>query len=159
MNFDDIVLRLGDFNHQSLGSGVDEVSILRAETVLEVTLPNSYKEFLRRFGWGGVGNWELFGLGSDVPEYLDLIQMTLSERQDMRPRVPLYLVPLMNDGFGNHYCLDTSKVVGNDCPIVFWNHELPENQEPAFVSVGFLDWLSGLLDDLQSPGRLHSLDV
>ncbi|MCY3772043.1 MAG: SMI1/KNR4 family protein [Gemmatimonadetes bacterium] len=148
MNFDDFALRLGDYKYQSLGSGVDEVAIQRAEKVLEVQLPRSYKEFLRRFGWGGVGHWELYGLGSDVPEYLDLLRMTLSEREEMRPRVPFHLVPIMNDGYGNHYCLDTNKVKGDECPVVFWDHDLPENQDPKFVSNGFVMWLNKLLDDL-----------
>ncbi len=150
MNFDDFVLRQGGLNFQSLGSGVDDISIHHAETVLEVQLPGSYKEFLRKFGWGGIVSWELYGLGSNVPVYLDLVQMTLSERNEMRPRVPFHLVPIMNDGYGNHYCLDTRNVKDNDCPVVFWDHELSENQDPKFVSKGFVEWLISLFDGLGS---------
>lgn len=149
MNFDDFVLHVADYKHQSLGSGADEATIQHAEKVLKVQLPGSYKEFLRRFGWGGVGHWELYGLGPDVPKYLDLLRMTLSEREEMRPRVPFHLVPIMNDGLGNHYCLDTNKVKDNSCPVVYWDHDLPESQDPKFVSRDFVVWLIGLLDDLQ----------
>lgn len=147
MNFDDFILRPGGLNYQSLGSGTDDISIKQAETVLKVQLPGSYKQFLHKFGWGGIGNWELYGLGSDVPEYLDLVHMTVSEREEMRPGVPVHLVPIVNDGLGNHYCLDTNKVKDNDCPVVFWDHELTENQDPKFVSKGFVEWLSSLLDE------------
>ena len=148
MNIDNLEIRLRTHPNQSFGSGTDEAEIRYAEKTLGVRLPNSYKSFLRKFGWGGVEHFEIFGLGPGVPEYLNVVKITVSEREDMRPAIPSQLVPIMNDGFGNHYCLETSRVSGNECNVVIWNHELPNNQAPEFVAKSFADWLNGLLDDL-----------
>lgn len=64
-----------------------------------------YRRFLLELGWGGAGHLELFGLGNDVPRHLDCIERTLSERTEMHPRIPHDLLPIMNNGGGDHYCL------------------------------------------------------
>lgn len=148
MNLEALEIRLRTYRHQDLGSGTDEDGIRLAERTLGVRLPNSYKSFLRRFGWGGVEHFEIFGLGRGVPEYLNLVKITISERNVMSPGIPSHLVPVMNDGFGNHYCLDTSRFKGNECQVVFWNHELPCNQVPTFAAECFEEWLYGILDEL-----------
>ena len=58
--------------------------------------------------------------------------------------MPEYLVPVMNDGAGNHYCLDdTSRLDGGECPVVFWDHEHQDgpDQVPEQVSASFDRWL------------------
>jgi hypothetical protein len=113
---------------------------------LDVELPASYKEFLRQFGWGGVGSIELFGLGMDVPDHLHLIKMAKSEREECEPNIPPHLIPLRNDGFGNHDCLDTRELYEGECPVVFWNHELDVDQIPERIADDFVSWLIDLLD-------------
>jgi hypothetical protein len=54
---------------------------------------------------------------------------------------------MMNDGAGNHYCLDSSKKGG---PVVFWDHELGENQQPKIVFQDFSSWLVDLLNQIES---------
>jgi hypothetical protein len=78
---------------------------------------------------------ELFGVGSDVPTYLDLVRMTESERSVARPHIPPSLIPILNDGFGNHYCLDTESLHDGECPVVFWDHEKGAKQDPEVVFV------------------------
>jgi hypothetical protein len=51
----------------------------------------------------------------------------------------------MNDGFGNHYCLDTGSLHDGECPEVFWDHEKGVRQEPEFVSPQFDLWLLDIL--------------
>lgn len=134
---------------QPCGAGASEEEILAAERQLEVEFPESFHSFLREFGWGGVGHHELIGLGKGVPLDLDLIKVTQDERSRYRPHIPPYLVPLLNDGYGNHFCLDTRHITGNDCPVVFWNHELDESQEPELEAGTYEEWLLELLREVE----------
>jgi hypothetical protein len=59
----------------------------------------------------------------------------------MLPRVPRHLVPISPDGWGNHYCPDTSQFAEDECPVVFWSHEQGEDQEPEWTHSSFLAWL------------------
>jgi len=108
------------------------------------SLPESYRRFLRDFGWVSIDGDEIFGLGADVPSHLDLVRITQSERTQFRPYLPPHLAPLLNDGAGNHYCLDTRRSSGKGRPVVFWNHEheLAEQQDPADETDDFVTWLS-----------------
>jgi hypothetical protein len=148
MSFAELRDRLRSFAIQQFGRGVpaDEVAVL--ERQLGNPLPESYASFLREFGWGGVEHLEIYGAGRDVPPYLDLAKVTHSERTEMLPRLPVYLVPVMNDGGGNHYCLDTRSFDGKECPVVFWDHALGESQDPPIVGVTFSSWLKAELDQL-----------
>jgi hypothetical protein len=125
---------------KSLGDGVSETESNTASAQLGVSLTGGYRLFLQRFGWGGVGSIELFGLGADVPPYLSLTAMTRSEREEMSPALPTQLIPLMNDGGGNLYCLD-SRVKGEP-PVVFWDHTAGEQQAPVQVASDFTVWLA-----------------
>ncbi len=119
-----------------------------AEQQLGVEFPESYKAFLEQFVWASFEGLELYGLGEDAPAYLDLVKVTLSERTEMRPRLPSRLVPLMNDGAGNHYCLDVGLREQGECPVVFWNHTLGESQGPGYVARNLEEWLSEELNTL-----------
>lgn len=129
-----------------LGSGVPDEEIARAEQALGVQIRGGYREFLRCFGWAGIGSVELFGLGADVPRYLELVEHTRSERTECHPRLRRNLVPLLNDGFGNHYCIDTDSE--GEPPVVFWNHEAGEEQTPKFEANDFVSWLNELMGRL-----------
>lgn len=67
----------------------------------------------------------------------------------MRPSLLPHLIPVMNDGGGNHYCLDTSQSHAEECAIVFWDHELGEEQTPEFVASSFEEWLTDLISELR----------
>jgi hypothetical protein len=140
MTFHELVELLEKNPTNSFGRGVTEEELNAASAQLGVSLTGSYRLFLQRFGWGGVGSIELFGLGVDAPPYLSLTAMTRSEREEMSPALPRHLIPLMNDGGGNLYCLD-SRVAGEP-PIVFWDHTAGEQQEPPQVASDFVAWLA-----------------
>jgi SMI1-KNR4 cell-wall len=118
-------VRYGD---RDVGIGATEVEITSAEQELRLSIQGSYRDFLRQFGWDGAGAFELYGLGSDVPPHLDLIRITRSEREVMEPSLRTYLLPLMNDGGGNLYCLDIRTTP--EPVVVFWDHSRPANQAP-----------------------------
>jgi hypothetical protein len=140
MTFEELAEKLDRFTVKRFGHGAKEGDIHEAAARLGVRLSGGYRQFLRRFGWGGVEDIELFGLGADVPSFLHLVAMTESERSEMSPALPVHLIPVMNDGGGNLYCLDAR--VPDEPPVVFWDHTAGEDQQPQQVAPDFVSWLS-----------------
>lgn len=140
MTFDELAERLERFTVKRFGQGAEEAEVNEAFARLGVNVRGGYRRFLRRFGWGGVEDIELFGLGPDVPSFLHLVSITESERSEMSPALPAHLVPVMNDGGGNFYCLDAR--VPDEPPMVFWDHTAGEDQQPEQVAPDFVSWLS-----------------
>jgi hypothetical protein len=140
MTFDELSELMESNPAKRFGQGVRDTEINTSSAELGVELTGGYRLFLKRFGWGGVGSIELFGLGVDVPPYLSLTAMARSEREEMSPALPARLIPLMNDGGGNLYCLDVR--VSGEPPVVFWDHTAGEQQEPARVASDFTTWLA-----------------
>jgi hypothetical protein len=146
MTFDDIVSQLFAFRHRSLGNGVTDEEIDAASATLEVPIRGGYRMFLRKFGYGGVADFDLYGLGQGIPEDLNLVVMTQSERTEAYPNIPPHLLPIMNSGGGDHACLDT-KASPDEPPVVWWWHEDGPDQIPQPEAPDFLSWLSKRLHD------------
>ena len=127
-------------------SGANGRDIRNEEDVLG-RLPDDYSYFLREYGWLSVQHLEIFGLGNAVPAYLDVVRMTLAERSEPGSPIPGSYVCVMNDGAGNLFCFDTAKSGGGaGIPIVLWDHELGQDQEPEVSERSFEDWLTALLE-------------
>jgi len=138
------------FSDKECGAGGTDIEISDAETALGVRFSESFRSFLRRIGWGRFSHQEVYGLGSDTPAHLELIKNTLVEREAMGPPIPSRLVPVMNDGAGNHFCLDTSAFANGECPVVFWDHEQGFSQNPEVVAPSFDTWMVNLLTELSN---------
>lgn len=69
------------------------------------------------------------------------------ERGRVVPPLPPHLVPFSPDGWGNHYCLDTARWKGSECPVVFWDHERSPDQAPETTHDSFLEWLADVLEE------------
>ncbi|WP_081426948.1 SMI1/KNR4 family protein [Sorangium cellulosum] len=145
--YTDVVARLIKFDDRELGTGASEDQIAAAERVLGAQIVGGYRLFLKQFGWGGVGHFEIYGLGPDTPPHLDIVHITQSERHEMEPRLPRHLLPIMNDGCGNLHCLDTMKK--NEPNVVLWAHERASDQEPESEAEDFASWLDHMLDSLE----------
>jgi hypothetical protein len=143
----DVADRLMGFDDRELGEGATEEEIVSAEKALGIRIAGGYRQFLKQFGWGGVGHLELYGLGADVPAHLNLVIITRSERVEMQPALPHHLVPIMNDGGGNLYCIDTHTM--DEPTIVFWDHAAGTDQEPHVQAVDFSFWLNEQLATLE----------
>ncbi len=126
-------------------TGVSEKEIAEAEEELSIKFPPSYRWFL---GEIGAANWPdmVYGLGPQVPHYLNVVRMTYSEQREVGNPMPPFLIPICPDGAGNHYCLDSSQQV-IEYPIVFWQHDLPNNQVPQPVAISFSVWLQEFIDE------------
>lgn len=145
-SYDDVFEMLKRFGELASGSGADGETIGEAESSLGVPINGGYRVFLERFGWAAIGGLEIYGLGLDVPRHLDLVKVTFSERQEMEPSLPFSLVPVMNDGFGDLFCIDTR--IDSEPPVVFWEHSAGPRQVVSVESEDFASWLGAQLDEL-----------
>ena len=134
------------------GRGATEREVQGAEAALGVTFPTSYRTFLKRLGWIESPCISVFGLGSDIDSAYEVISVTHCERHEAGVPLPANLLPIVNDGSGNLYCLDVSQMQGSECPVVFWDHEAPEGAEqvPARVGADFYSWLLHEITELSS---------
>jgi len=138
--------RLLGYELSELGTGATEEAIADAERDLGVPIKGGYREFLRRFGWGRVSHYELFGLGG--PRHTELVRVTSSERTETEIPPPPFLLPVMNNGAGDLICIDTR--VAKEPPIVCWWHEDGPEQELTVEAGSFSSWLWGKLDILEA---------
>lgn len=127
------------------GPGATAEEIANCERELGVRFVGSFSDYLQTSGWLRVGTSEIYGLGENIPLWRRLKEMTLSERTEMYPPLPPYLVTFYNDGFGNQHCLDSRVVVDGEQRIVFWNHEAGPDQTPEPIASSFADWLRQLI--------------
>lgn len=141
---DDVLAVLRRHPKVKMGAGVDDKEIVAAEAALGLRFPSSFRRYLAELGWVTIDENEIYGLGPGVSNHCDLVRVALSERAEMEPPIPLHLLPLMNDGGGNHYCLDVSDAVA---AVVFFDHELTGDQITMPVAPSFDAWLLSLLGE------------
>lgn len=112
-------------------------------------LPVSYASFLKDFGWFRISQHEVIGFGADVPAHLDLIKIATWERELAYPPMSANLLPLENDGAGDHYCLD---LAASTHPVIFWSHDDSEapHQAPIVVAPNFVAWAMELFESRPS---------
>jgi hypothetical protein len=81
VNYDELRSVLAVRDDLERGSGAAPEDVLRAAGLLG-ELPEDYRRFLVEFGWIAVGSFEIFGLGDDVPDYLNVVTVTfVNERK------------------------------------------------------------------------------
>jgi cell wall assembly regulator SMI1 len=146
MEFSVLEARILSLPEREQGPGATIEEIDAAEQKLGLKLAGGYRWFVERFGWLAAGPTEIYGIGADVPKHMSLVEIALSERTEMHPRLQPNLVPVMNDGAGNLYCIDTTS--GTEPVVVFWDHDLDSDQEPERESDSFQDWLYERLGNL-----------
>ena len=117
-----------------LAGGVPFEEVWVAEGKLGVTFPDSYREFLQRYGAGSVGGRDVYGLG--VPETgLPNVVYTTEALRASDDFFPGDLVVLQDTGEGDILCLATSRMnEESECPVVQWIPEM-SFEEQAFEVV------------------------
>jgi cell wall assembly regulator SMI1 len=139
--------RISNFSDKLTGTGASPDDIAEVEKQLGVRLPASYRDFLGTYGWARFAFNEFYGIGADVPPHLQLSTNTIAERTAMQPPMPHSLIPVLNDGAGNHYCLATNQISDGECPVVFWDHDNGPDQETTKEGRSFGEWLIKFLDE------------
>jgi len=119
-NIYDYIHQLGD-QFISFGKAPDE-KINAIEKTLGVTLPESYKQFLREFGYVLMPAFGIYGTGkAETPA---CVSYTLSMRKF---GLPLSNVVIGNEGDEVIYCLDTQNLKDGECPVVVWEYKAKPN--------------------------------
>lgn len=97
----------------------EETLICAAEEYLAIKFPPTYRTFLKEFGAGGLGSFEIYGLVNDnfinsgIP---DVVWLTAKWRKELR--LPDHLIPVYGLGDGEYYCLDLKASNGAEAKVV-----------------------------------------
>ncbi len=114
--------------------------IASAEVALGLEFPATYREFLARFGCGGLNSLEFYGVVQDdfvnsgVP---DAVWLTLDLRRTAA--MPDCYILVSDTGDGGFYAIDTSqRDSSGESPVVEWWPGFPEAEDnPRFVAPDF----------------------
>nr|WP_085994343.1 SMI1/KNR4 family protein [Oceanobacillus senegalensis] len=118
--------------------GIEKKLVDKIEEDLDILLPNSYKHFLMKYGSGGIFGVDILGAGkTDQP-------FVVTETEKYRQKGLEKDLVLIEDCDEFLYCLDTSEMVNEECPVVSWDqHEGIDSIESAnfckFLLERFID--------------------
>jgi hypothetical protein len=128
-----------------------------------VKLPNTYKELVR-FRDGGELEKDLYFYLYErlrrncIGFFLCWQEETLGEGETMQYAVrnppeffPKGLIPFAPDGGGNYICFDYRNCKENP-PIIFWHHEIEENEGVFHLADSFEEFISNLKSEEEIEG-------
>jgi antitoxin YobK len=97
--------------------GIDIKQIEHVQDTLKVKFPESYKWFLNNYGSGG-----LYGIDISrvAKSNISTVVIETESYRDLGLNDNLVVIEDV-DEFA--YCLDTSKMENNECPVVAWNKQ------------------------------------
>lgn len=147
-SLEEIIIVIKEKIEWECGQGTSTLEINKAENELGIKFPADYIQFLSQLGWCSIEDSEIFGIGSDVPFHLNLIKLTHSERTEAQPKLPFFLIPILNDGMGNLHCIDTQNIESGKYPVVLFNHEDGSNQVMRRLAVSFCRYLQTIVEEL-----------
>lgn len=119
--------------------GVDESQIELVKNELGVELPDSYKWFLATYGSGGLFGVDILGVGKS--NRAPVVDNTRRYR-DLGLDKDLVVI---EDAGEYVYCLYTSKMENNECPVIAWNR--PDGLDDYNTAKDFNEFLSERLLD------------
>ncbi|HLR51308.1 MAG TPA: SMI1/KNR4 family protein [Candidatus Avamphibacillus sp.] len=105
-------METGDFT-----GGVDEKQIDYLQDTLKLKLPESYKWFLTNYGSGGVFGVDILGVSKSN------IASVVIETESYRDLGMSENLVVIEDIDEYAYCLDTSNMENNECPVTAWNRQ------------------------------------
>jgi cell wall assembly regulator SMI1 len=109
-------------------------------------LPSDFKYLLIKHNGISLSGTEVYGIdkalrGSSLDEVYHF------EHDLVDNEMPIHYLPFSPDGFGNHYCLDLSKIVDGVSPVIFWQHDYfyKNLDEVEVCNVSFTEWINEVL--------------
>jgi len=145
---DEIQEQMGAIGDVFVAGGRPE-SVEAAESRLGVRLPASFRGYLERWGNLSVGSIEYYGLtrndhfdNAAVPNF---VWFTLRKREQVG--LPSDLVVFLNKDGDEYVCLDTSKMMDDECPVVIWDNVSRAVSE--VLECDFAEYLLGELDEFE----------
>ncbi|WP_315069717.1 SMI1/KNR4 family protein [uncultured Clostridium sp.] len=110
-------------------SGASDELIKKLCNNLEVELPNSYIEFLKTYGEGGLSGFYISGINND--EYSSAEEDTLLYREEKNIKKELIVVGRVKTKWEKYLiCLDTSRMKDGECPVI--KYDLVDNEVEDF---------------------------
>ncbi len=129
------------------GDSHEDAEIMEAEKALDVTLPDSFKAYLKKWGKLALGPIEYYGLtknpnftSAGVPNF---VWFTLKKRDQVN--LPKNLIVFQNANDEAYYCIDTSSLIDGECKVAIWNNL--ERQTDQILDIGFFDFLLGDIEE------------
>lgn len=130
-----------------LSKPIEDNRIEEFEHSLNYELPVDFKYFLKKFNGLSVYGTKVFGLGAEFKE-ASLDSIYKFEHNQMDNKMPVHFLPFSNDGRGNHYCLDLSRLDKlKVCPVVFWQWDFVYKtvDDIETCNENFCDWVKEVL--------------
>lgn len=176
---DELLQRVKADRSNLIGPGTPEQDIEQLEQSLMVTLPDSYKAFLRVFDGGQFNFGRMHCITEKGAGWHDLVQQ-LENFFTYHPILGVRgLFPFGSSYGGDVYCFDLSKMKDGECPVLEFDHEGDDDQELKLVGNDLASWLSNSykdfeedelsieiyittnaeLEDLKLTGQKHSLTI
>ncbi|MBG9654102.1 SMI1/KNR4 family protein [Cytobacillus firmus] len=97
--------------------GVDGKQIDYVQDILKLKLPESYKWFLYNYGSGGLYGVDILGVAKHN------IATVVTETESYRDLGMSENLIVIEDIDEYAYCLDTSNMENNECPVIAWNKQ------------------------------------
>jgi SMI1-KNR4 cell-wall len=114
-----------------------DATIERAEQLLGLTLPPTYRRFLQLLGAGDIWGEEFYGIVDDDlhdPLVPNAVGSALAERTE--GSLPDHLLPIYELGNGTIFGLDFSASAGDEAPVVSWHGDPQAGTETAATDFG-----------------------
>lgn len=111
-NFIKINMESDDFT-----GGVDKKQVDYVQDTLQLKLPESYKWFLTNYGSGGLFGVDILGVAKSN------IASVVIETESYRDLGVSGNLVVIEDIGEYAYCLDTSNMENNECPVIAWNRQ------------------------------------
>jgi hypothetical protein len=126
-----------DYSYPQPANRIKEI-----EKILKIQLPQSYRDFLIKFGSIKFNGEEIYGLSHtyDYSKYVysNVVCATLKEREvNKDPLFPTHLVIIHTLANGEFCCLDTSQMNEHgECSVISWCSSLA-NEQPKTLAEDF----------------------
>jgi len=111
-NFIKVNMESDDFT-----GGVDKKQVDYVQDTLQLKLPESYKWFLTNYGSGGLFGVDILGVAKSN------IASVVIETESYRDLGMSENLVVIEDIGEYAYCLDTSNMENNECPVIAWDRQ------------------------------------
>jgi antitoxin YobK len=115
----------------------DDATIERAEALLGLGFPPTYRRFLHRLGAGDIWGEEFYGIVDEEleePLVPNGVGLALAERK--AGSLPDHLLPVYGLGDGTIFGLDFSATAGDEPPVVSWHGDREAGTETEASDFG-----------------------
>jgi cell wall assembly regulator SMI1 len=149
-NCDKVLSELYKFSEimLSLGPPIEDNRIIELEQQIGLVLPLDYKYIMQKHNYFSLGGTEVLGIGGGLNGY-SINSLYVFEHEEVGNPMFKQFLPFSPDGYGNHYCLDLSKLENDICPVIFWEHDCSyeDKNDVEVCNTSFTEWIKEVMID------------